>query len=282
MGKRKERPSSGGEFWTMQLYDYAEHLFWRPSVIGRVAPKKRVKKKDGASPIEAVFREEISLNTLTNIMLRLLPSRHNDRILKAADFSHGAEIPEQAQLTSPQYDAIGVPKTNVTYPDTVFACRGGVVFLEMKIDAPLKREQIWKYIFAAACWRRGNPDRPRPYLVLLSRKSLSASVLPAVWRKEVFVDAAKDEGKQLQEFLVDDEPPTKLGTHTVSTQDRVEMTEVLADLTIGHLTWQRFGDSLQQILRSSSGRSDDSSILGTLLGDYLKELGERGLWERSL
>jgi len=231
--------------WPELTYRYIEHYAWEPQHL-RLTPGA-VARALGKAPIEIVYerlrRQEVPLNYLLNVLLRLVPSAIRRECLKP--FGIDQSDPGLASLTlRTPWDHKDIQ------PDVHLESPTARIFIEVKVDARLTLKQIKKYVaLHANLDKKGSVTKQHYVLFLVKTGKLiitdikqscdhesASSVIPALLE-------AKDNG-----------------------------------ITFGSTSWSKFGQTLQGELERRSKQQDETTeMLATLIGDFLTDLKARGL-----
>ena len=153
--------------------------------------------------------------------------------------------------------------------------------LELKIDASLSLNQVYKYLALLGLWQTKNETQKRPYLFFLTKKNLSKQ-----WqRKErAIIFTGPDDLDSLQRYLETNDPPEKLKWMSSPTHAQELIKQAAKQVQFGWATWQTVGDVLHSELDAldQASLSEESEMLQTLLGDFLAELNQRRLWKSNI
>jgi hypothetical protein len=270
--------ASDNHTWPNQLYRIADFLYWEPQHINR---QKR--QSSDMQAYQTAMRKlrtlEVPLNRLFDIMIHLSPQRIKQRIL--AGFLPATEVDFGQQIEYISiYDRLPEEETYFIQPDTVLASEQAHICIELKINAPLSLNQIYKYLALLGLWQTKIKTSTTPYLFLLTQKKLAAQ-----WdygeRDIIFTEA--DDLTSLQHFLRTADLPQKFNWTAASINPPEMIEEVRENVSLGWASWQIVGDILDTERRSldQDGVSEGAEILQNLLGDFLAELTHRGLWKAT-
>lgn len=229
--------------WPELTYRYIEHYAWEPQHLlltpGGVAQahgQERIKKV-----YERLRRQEVPLNYLLNVLLRLVPS--SVRLACLEPFGLDLTDPGLASLSlrTPLDDAS-------IQPDVHLESETARVFIEVKVDASLKLSQIRKY--AALHAKLDMTCIKRDYVLFLVKPAMLA--LTDI--KQSF--AHESAGLAIANLL---------GAEG-------------KDITFGSTTWAEFAKTLQRELAlRRTGESEAAEMLVILIGDFLADLKLRHL-----
>lgn len=228
--------------WPELTYRYVEHYYWEPQ---HLRPKQPSAKRRGESGVEAVYRklrkQEVPLNYLLNVLLRLAPSSLRGACLRPFGIDPGETLGALSLMTPRDWPTI--------QPDVHLESSMARVFIEVKVDAPLTSEQVKKYVDLHAALDADAGTSKAAYVLFLVRRA---------------------------ELLLAD-----MDLKMPHSRVRVELPSALPELqrsnvTFGSTNWARFGATLtQEAARPRDGEANE--MVSVLLGDFLQDLGVRGL-----
>jgi hypothetical protein len=244
-----ESPHADTEGWPELTYGYVMHYFWEPQHLTHtVASKARAKlrKLKRREAVDELLRsQEVPLNYLLNILLRIGTASLRRTCL--APF--GIDLSADAGLTS-----LTLKKpvaTPTIQPDVQLESESSRVFIELKVDAPLTREQIEKYVARHIELDMAPAIAKRRYLLLLVKKD-PLVLSSASW------------------------PSEKISLNAVGT--RLAALWPDSDVTFGAATWPAFGQALAiELDRRKADGGEAAETFTALIGDFLADLNSRGL-----
>ena len=231
--------------WPELTYRYIEHYAWEPQHLllpgggdAKVRGQERIKKV-----YERLRRQEVPLNYLLNVLLRLLPSSVRLACLE----------PFGIDLTQPGLASLSL-KTPVDrkfiQPDVHLESETARVFIEVKVDAPLKLSQIMKYV-------------------------------------KLHTDPNGDDGCIKRSYILFLVKPTQLALTDIKRSFSHQSTgKAIADLlgaagkdiTFGSTSWAEFAKTLQREMDlRRTGENEAAEMLVSLIGDFLADLKLRHL-----
>ncbi len=236
--------------WPELTYRYIEHYAWEPQHL--LLTNSRSERADlSQSRIEAVYerlrRQEVPLNYLLNVLLRLAPAALRRECLR----------PFGVPLSDPGLASLAL-RTPCDYeriqPDVHLESEGARVFIEVKVNAPLTLSQIQKYIDLHSELNSRNGSKQAYILFLVKSAILTIS--------DVKRSFAHEGARPAIAGLINAEA---------------------GDITFGSTSWSLFGQTLAQELERRRGEETESAeILATLIGDFLADLKSRHLLQEQL
>ncbi len=249
MTTRDEPTSARDEgAWPELTYRYVKHYFWEPQHLGLTDASRRAIEASGKrreAVVDARLRkQEVPLNYLLNVLLRILPASYRKALLPAFGVDSAAD---------PGLDALALRfpvDLESMSADVQLESETSRVFIEVKVDAPLGLPQLEKYIAGHRTLDLQAGHVTRHYLLLLVKKDLLRlkGVAKAIPLDDVPHDLAG-----------------RLGADA-------------AGVTFGAASWPQFAASLAALRDSRRGVSPDlDEMLNTLIGDFLQTLREREL-----
>jgi hypothetical protein len=230
--------------WAELTYRYVKHYFWEPQHL--LLQTKRLDPPAGSRTTwvdRAMRRQEVPLNYLFNVMLRILPASIRAASLRSFGLSDDDLMPPALRLMAPG-------DWRFIQPDVHLESPAARVFIELKVDAPLTLKQVLKYVRLHDALNRRDVRR-RSYVLLLVRKRNKPLVF-------------KDTGGRVEPGAIAAALASDLGNGT--------------SVTFGVTTWQHFGDGLRQELNDHPSDTLAGEMLHALVGDFLDELAARGLY----
>jgi hypothetical protein len=151
--------------WPELTYRYIEHYAWEPQQLlltshgtAGLRGQERIQKV-----YEKLRRQEVPLNYLLNLLLRLVPSTIRRECLEPFGIDLSDPGLSTLFLRTPwDYDHI--------QPDVHMESETTRVFIEVKLNAPLTLEQIKKYVKLAKPDSSDNNTK-RPYVLFLVKSA---------------------------------------------------------------------------------------------------------------
>jgi hypothetical protein len=250
--------------WPGLTYKYVMHYFWEPQHLllktNRIGP-------DGASRVERVraglMRQEVPVNYLLNLFLRLSPASMRAASLKPFGVGGDERTFQALQLRTPR-DAV------FTQPDVLMESDRSRVLIELKVGAKVTLTQIWKYVRLHRDMDNAT-NSPRKYVLLLTQSD------PIVFADDV------------ERRLFTHHQPTPDGSTPWA--DIAELLETarpsgpgwqdlpaLDEIRFGLSCWQHFAANIDEEIRARGLNGECAEILDTLGGDFLADLRRRGLY----
>lgn len=264
--------------WPHQLYRFASFLYWEPQHINR-QKRRSGDYQSYERAMEKLRRIEVPLNVLFNMMLRLSPQRIKQRILNCFVPTTAAQFGQQLTYIN-IYDHLEGGNIDFIQPDAVLASDQARICVELKIDAALSLNQVYKYLALLELWQSTSETTKSPYLLFLTKKSLRKQ-----WqsKERALIFTEPNDLNCLQRYLEANKPPQKLKWMSSPTDAQEMIEQATKQVQLGWASWQMVGDVLHNELDAvdQANLSDDAEMLQTLLGDFLTELDHRGLWETN-
>lgn len=230
--------------WPELTYKYVEHYFWEPQHLVRTPSSKAAARTRGERGVDAVHRHlrttEVPLNYLLNVLLRLVPASVRRASLGAFGVETGAAHLGALTLRTPHAHSY-------IQPDVHLESDTKRVFIELKVDAPLKLAQVKKYL--------------RLHEELDGATSKCGYVLFLVKTKEL---ALSDVKRRFAHTRVDAELRA-----LPELQD--------AKVRFGSATWETFATTLAQLVSDAKRDAEAAEMLQVLVGDFLIDLSARKL-----
>jgi hypothetical protein len=255
-------PYSDG--WPEITYGYVMHYYWEPQHLLHTARSLEDAIAHGKDPWtvvdRAMRRQEVPLNYLFNLLLRLGPASMRSACLDL--FGVGPDpafaslsLRPPGEFVLPPEDSEMAQRATIVQPDVHLESDSARVFIELKLDAKLTVTQIDKYIRLHEGLDRTQGQAKRRWILLLVKKD-------PVW---LYDGEARDAVK------VPD-----LAARLSSTSNLTP-----GDVTYGATTWDHLASGLDEYLRDRSGDSSEAmEMLKTLIEDFRDDLRRRpGLLE---
>jgi hypothetical protein len=119
-------PDQPRDGWPELTYRYVEHYYWEPQHL-----------RPGVQEVDkGLRRQEVPLNYFLNVLLRLLPASYRRAVLEPFVVDPGLDA--LIQRTPPERDYVEA--------DVYLESAASRVFIEVKVDAPLRLKQVGKYV----------------------------------------------------------------------------------------------------------------------------------------
>jgi hypothetical protein len=235
--------------WPELLYRLVEHYKGEPQWLKGMSFEQFYKM---------IRRHEPPLNCLFNVLLRCSSSETILSILRQFGLN---DLPANEQFQS-EYPW----ENDFVQPDVRIESKNARLFIEVKVVAPIKLEQVLKYLALHALMDTEAGEK-RPYLLFLTAKQFKKCWTPA--REARTADNVQD---FLKQKTTDGTAPDFVKKKTIARYEAVKK-----EVIYGVATWSAVGKCLKQI--SSQWHNEDShEIESRILDDFLHDLGARGLW----
>jgi hypothetical protein len=262
--------------WTEQLYYFAEHLYWEPQHInkktlpGEGGPEKFIQTR------EKIRKQEVPLNYLFNILMRLLPLRIKNQVLGCFVAPYAIDFGQQLEYIN-IYEQIS--DLYFIQPDMVLESETANICIELKVDASLSLNQIYKYLFLLGYWGTKTNVLKTPYLFLLTKKDLYNQ-----WKSnERAICLSPEDGLvRLHNYLKLNKLPDRLGDSSV-THLHNRAKDIIDRVKLGWTNWHSIGEILhkEKLSLESVTPSEGQEIMDKLISDFLVELTRRKLWHNG-
>lgn len=234
--------------WPELTYRYIEHYYWEPDHLLHVTNKVRIAqlKAEGKRPIDQVYEglrtQEVPLNYLLNVLLRIAPS----------SVRHNCLEPFGVILSDPGLATLALKTPcdhDFVQPDVHLESETSRVFIEVKTKAELELKQIKKYVRLHTKLDEIGGAKRAYVLFLVKPDVLTLSDI-----RQSFTHARAGEGLA-----------TLLGPEA-------------GGITFGSTTWAAFARMLaEEMERRCSEPSEAAEMLAVLIGDFLADLQTRHL-----
>lgn len=258
--------------WPEHVYRYVEHYFWEPQHLVKTKSSRLAARARGEKYVSAFYRQirsqEVPLNLLLNLFLRVVPARVRTNLFRA--FQCGSSNP-----VGP-FQLLYGEDQKYTQPDVLLESGTERVLIEMKVGAHLDIEQIKKYCLLHAAMGSGTGGKI-PYLLFLTPHPIHEH-----WKPRSEQSSIADQGieKYIQSRLDSTTFSAKMMASADVTEQQLEA--VLSEMRIGTATWQQLGDAIVQEGASISNRDGELvEVMATLTADFLSDLDRRELWKPS-
>jgi hypothetical protein len=243
----------------MLTYDYVKYYFWEPQHLllrsrldaapieagGPIAPRPSRERRVMA----ALLRQEVPLNYLLNVLLRVVP-----RSVRRASLDAFGGLPDDPGLDDL---VLHTPRSTAKIqPDVELESSGARVFIELKVAAPLTAAQVQKYVDRHHMLDRDEGERNKYVLLIGTRDHLRLK------------DVQTSDGGSSTRRIEHGDVPTVLPS-------------LLRDATtvrFASTTWQRLGEVLSRARASRDTTTEAGEMLATLIDDFLADLSTRGLY----
>ncbi len=168
--------TSHQNYWTEQLYFFAEHFYWEPQHINKVTPPGEGGREKFDQACKRIRKQEVPLNVMFNILMRLLPVRIKVEILNAFLAPQIVDFGQAIEYVS-IYDRLA--GLYFVQPDVVLESTNSSICIEIKVEASLSLKQVHKYLLLLARWQVESKTTRKPYLFFLLKKELDAQWEPS-------------------------------------------------------------------------------------------------------
>lgn len=237
--------------WPELLYRLVEHYKWEPAHLCRGQSVEAFYKR--------IRRQEVPLNFALGLLLAWLSPETIRSLLVPFRLPEGDLEGEVLRPCFP-LDA------GYTQPDMTLTSDRCRVFIELKWGAPLKLEQVQKYLLLHADLDGSDGSR-QPFLLFLTRNEFWRCWKP---RGELGADA--DPGAFLKAKLASTPPPNGL---PVRNGDAFKA--VAHAVTFGFATWGAFADRLSgEVIPQldATGRVAERAAVAGFAADLMRRLAE--------
>jgi hypothetical protein len=239
--------------WPELTYAYVKHYFWEPQHLTHteaslVRAMKHHKKRIDAVD-ELLRTEEVPLNYLLNVLLRIAPASLRRTCLKP----FGIDLMDPGLAT---LDLRTPEDVASIQPDVQLESDKSRVFIELKVESKLTLEQIRKYVRRHQGLNTHPRPAKKPYVLLLVKDDQLRLYDDKSVRQDFSFDALGEVIPQLHEPYA-------------------------GEVTFGVTTWLALGEALYADLRRRREEQTDSlEMLEVLVGDFLKDLKSRHPWPK--
>jgi hypothetical protein len=233
------------------LYRFIAHYKWEPQHL-----EGSIREFE-----DRARNQEVPLNFLLNAFLRFSSSATIAAILTECGFNGSELAPEKLALKFPS-------ETKFVQPDVVIESDLARIFVEVKIDAKVKLEQVQKYVLLHATMNR--KEKKRPYLMFLTKRPF-----PEWWSPSKDGKSSRDVHSFLSDRLAGSQDIDFL-KQPPSEAVREQFGDVKRSIKFGAQTWKSVGDRLRSLLVSLR-MNPDREIEARVIDDFLSELRHRGL-----
>ncbi len=232
--------------WPELTYRYVEHYFWEPQHLGLGSRRDDAATAGGKRRLEAVHRklrsQEVPLNYLMNVLLRLAPSAVRRNLLGV--FGVDPSCAELGSMT------LRTPRDSATIqPDVHLESSTARAFIELKVNAPLTLRQVQKYVHHHRALNENPGPAKRALLFLLVKQ-------PTLKLADIGREFAHHEsGSEIAALLP----------------------EAGGSVVFGSASWADFAQALRLELAREDHSADVREFLAVLIGDFLADLARRKL-----
>jgi len=247
-----------------------EHYLWEPQHLLKTLGSRVAAKARGETLIATFYRtirsQEVPLNLLFNVFLRLAPARVRTRLLSG--FAR-----EPSSLPAGPMCLVHAEEQKYIQPDVLLESDTERVLIEMKVGHHLTLDQVRRYCLLHAA-RNLAPHYKIPFLYFLTRGRVHEN-----WHPESAKAEIREQG--LEAYLrprlaVWEFEPGMLAKAGVTKQ---QVSPVLSDLRIGVATWQEIGDVIaEEATNCATAGGDLAEVMTYLTGDFLADMERRSLW----
>lgn len=265
--------------WNLEYYDQMERLYWEPKRLGcrrivQLCDHCRKAKPDanlhGWGRIrERLARNEVPLNDLFNLFLRIAPARLPMRLFSPCfDLKgHGVALTFNGHKLQ---EKLSFGNDNVTQPDIFLSEIATTLMIEIKIDARSSLLQIAKYALLAGLEEQLGGSRKDLLLLYLT---------PAKPFSQIWADR-KHRSRDDLLCALRDYDPRRCGKPLLARyfKDNFETYRSAADrLQIAFMTFTNLVDALHQERAKLMLANDGEETLARLIDGLVAELRDRGL-----
>lgn len=239
--------TTSNDGWPEITYRYVTHYFWEPQHLLRTASSITAGQVSGQKTEDIVYRklrtQEVPLNYLVNILLRIAPSALRCSILEL----FGTDMNDQGLASL----VLKTPREwKFIQPDVHLESDTSRVFIELKIDAQLTLSQLNKYVLLHQTLNE-QAGTKRSYVLLLVKQ-----------RRIVLADAKKrfacTDAATVIPRMIDPGRPQPV---------------------FGATTWDAFGRKLgEELDRRKDDNSEAAEMLAVLINDFLSDMASKGLF----
>lgn len=254
--------------WCEHLYRYVEHYRWEPQHLQD--PKVSHHEEVTASFYRRIREQEVPLNFLMNLLLRTIPLEMRWGLLRLG-FEDAQ--PRSGELLATLYGEDQV----FTQPDCLLETQQRRFFIELKVTAQPKFEQIRKYVHLHAHLDEVEGEK-EPYLLFVSPKPIEQQ-----WAKGRERELIQQRGLEAaaQELFEGEQPPLKRvvrffggETHERHEEHMRRFSRAFSRVRLGATTWTQVASELERQVDRREGELRE--VLDALVGDFLIDLGRRG------
>lgn len=249
--------------WPEITYQYVMHYFWEPNhLFLKKDEDKLIKATDEAKKHsekprrrdlvrERMLAEEVPLNYLLNVLLRLAPAAIRRACLEpfGVDLLDGG-LASLVVKTPGEFKGDGLK----TQPDVHLESETARVFIEVKVKAILTLQQIEKYVCLHAKLDEPRREAKRRYVLFLVNPNTNSDML---------------EIEGIQQSIL----------HKI-THERIvkQLGHDASEVTFGATTWAKLAETLEKELDRQRGEQTEATeMLEVLIGDFLTDLKKRSL-----
>ena len=260
--------------WVEELYKYTEFYYWEPGHLNKVTKEDKKGIESFKEVQRNIRRREVPLNAIMNIAMRLMPRSIICKIFQRV-IKREADFGKELGFIN-IYEKIGAFK-DYTQPDMVFESETSRVFVELKIDANLTLDQVYKYIFLHGLWQQRTNVMKKPYILFIIKNDLQYQWVSKE-RDNLFRDGC--DIKDVIEYIKNKELPLTLGKASSLEYLHKDVNTILGDLELGWSRWSELGEILHSEINglSLSSMSDGEETIYKLINDILVDLENRQLW----
>jgi hypothetical protein len=243
--------------WPSLIYRFIEHYKWEPQHL--------YPGKPAAIFHQGIRRQEVPLNLIFSLLLRFSRSEVIFETLKLFGFpSH--RIPKSLHLEYPW-------ESNYTQPDIRIESETDRIFIEAKVSATTKLEQLQKYLLLHAEMDT-KFGKKAPYLFFLSKNEFRDC-----WRPRRDYETTENISTFLRRKSLETDLPAKLRTK-VDARIVKQFESVRNAIQFGSATWSDVGNRLKAICEQrTSSASQDTELQA--IREFLDDLEKRELLIRS-
>lgn len=257
--------------WTDEYWDIQRRAFWgiRRYFSKRITPlcvRCASRKPDASKHGFAKFdrrlrREEVFLNDILNLLMRLAPQRLY-RVLVEHSFSEDIDQDEFFESLGTNYMAHFGIGASTTQPDFFAVGQSNTFAIELKLGAKSDLRQVLLYLALAAAHERKVRQEQRHFLLILT---------PTRKFREVFKEGFPSEAEFKKSFALAALNAAEYVPRQAHLFQGVDLLSLIPRFRVAHMTFTDFAfvlDALRPRDLSSSG----DEVLEKLLGDAAMEM----------
>jgi hypothetical protein len=258
--------------WPEQVYRYVEHYFWEPQHLLKTKASRKAAARRGEKNIEAFYRlirsQEVPLNLLANVCLRIVPGSVREELLRTLwKDSYSPDASSRCRLLYGEDQPF-------TQPDIQMQTVQQRFFVELKVEHRASLAQVMKYLLLHGYLDRTEGHRD-PYLCFVAPRPIAAQ-----WRGKKERIEITEHGLErfVKQTLSHKLPAQKRLVAALGEKAEANFRELVQSIRITSVTWQEFGDSL---LASANRRAQGElgEMMNSLTSEFLEDLKRRQLWQ---
>ena len=240
--------------WPELVYRLIEHYKWEPQhlCLGQSADKF----------YQRIRRHEVPLTFLLQILLRLTSPATTSALLKTFEVDNSGISDDHWQLRYPK-DAV------FTQPDLWLESDRSRIFIEIKIGATIRVEQVQKYLLLHT-QQDIEVGQKRPYLLFLT-----ATEFMRCWRPST-IDVTDDIQDFLEKAVASAPLPRRLEKIALLGRAADRYEEVKQHVQYGTASWRSLRQGLEGIATRLK-ETGENQVEIAIIRDFLHELNLREL-----